>query len=367
MKKVLVIGEFYSSNLGDGIICDVVTELLNKKYQVVSFDLSLKNNFDYVERNNQFSKKEFYILRFKKFFNYFLFDFFRKCKKNDISKFKNEFINVFNKNLPDMIVFAGGQMFHEYFIEKIKFIVKYCDEKNIPVLFNACGLKYSKNNKFLNDINETLSHDNIRYLSVRDGFEIFKKFNNDVIDTYDTAILCNQYFKACRKTRILGIGVMLSYEHSLKKQISFWSNVISYLEKNNIKWEMFSNGAQNDHVFIKYLLKINGIEEKGHLAKRPTNPKELVGVITKYKSIISMRLHSLIIAYSYDIPSVSICWDKKVRTFFNKINRIDYCFDFNNFDFNVINDNICGYDMNKKNTIVSSINENINTILNFLN
>ena len=39
MKNVLIIGELYSDNLGDGIICNIVCEILHD-YNIEMLDLS---------------------------------------------------------------------------------------------------------------------------------------------------------------------------------------------------------------------------------------------------------------------------------------------------------------------------------------
>ena len=57
----------------------------------------------------------------------------------------------------------------------------------------------------------------------------------------------------------------------------------------------------------------------------PSKPEELVKTISQFKSIVSFRLHSHIIAASLNIPSVSVVWDDKVRIFFEKIGHPERC------------------------------------------
>ena len=61
------------------------------------------------------------------------------------------------------------------------------------------------------------------------------------------------------------------------------------------------------------------------IATRPQIPKELVKIISQYNSIISFRLHSHIIAYSLEIPSIAIAWDNKVNFFFKDIGYSERC------------------------------------------
>jgi polysaccharide pyruvyl transferase WcaK-like protein len=48
------------------------------------------------------------------------------------------------------------------------------------------------------------------------------------------------------------------------------------------------------------------------IEQRPSNAFELIKIIYKCSLVIGFRLHSLIIAYSYNIPTIGIAWDNKL-------------------------------------------------------
>ena len=73
------------------------------------------------------------------------------------------------------------------------------------------------------------------------------------------------------------------------------------------------------------------------LAKKPKKPDELISLISSYRIIISLRLHSLITAYSFRVPCIGIAWDDKVRCFFKKIDREQFCFSFTNGYDDIVN------------------------------
>ena len=109
------------------------------------------------------------------------------------------------------------------------------------------------------------------------------------------------------------------------------------------------------------------------MQKRPTIPEELIANISEFKSLISFRLHSHIIASACGIPSIAIIWDKKVEEFFKKINLEKRCKTINSSIQDIVDsleiaekegiDN----DMIKRQGDLSkkSLLDNINRIVNF--
>ena len=57
----------------------------------------------------------------------------------------------------------------------------------------------------------------------------------------------------------------------------------------------------------------------------PKRPDELVAMIAGFKSIVSFRLHSHIIAAALDVPSIALVWDGKLRFYFEKIGHGERC------------------------------------------
>lgn len=60
------------------------------------------------------------------------------------------------------------------------------------------------------------------------------------------------------------------------------------------------------------------IEEK-YLAPRPQKTIDLIKKIYSYKATISARLHANIIAVSYDIPTIGLVWNNKLKFFGERI------------------------------------------------
>ena len=370
MKKVLIIGEKYSSNLGDGVIYDEVCYLLKKDFKIMSVDLSGRQRLENEKDLENFSIIKEKIRYLKKKIRNILY----YVKINKIAKTKNNFEHVFNTIInnfkPNAILFCGGQMFLNCFLKNILYIVEISQKNNINVYFNSCGYgKITGYNKIILD--KIINNDCVKYISVRDGYDYLKKYDKNlkIYETYDTALLCNNIYKSSEKTEKVGIGIMLSYDTCISKQIKFWKKVIKELKKEKIDWEVFCNGNLTDYAFCKYILNITN-EHKKRLHKRPTSQQELVSIITSYNKIISMRLHSLIIAYSFNVPAIAISWDKKVEEFYRKILMNNLCFNLRD-DPKKIFEEFKAIDylnlFRDKEIIINNIKDNIQNIINLIN
>lgn len=369
MKKVLIVGEVYSENLGDGVICEVVNDFFSKMYDTRLLDISgresytISNNYHFDNRKEKIRYKKYCV---KKFLYSLGYKNEGKTLKKIINKFEKQFMIIVEEFKPDIILFAGGQMFIDTFIYQVDYICNYSLKNNIKVIFNSCGIGELL---FKDKLSSILNNESVKYLSLRDGYsKINSQFPNlEIIDSFDTAILSNKiYTNVITKNNTLGIGIMFSSLHSVNKQINFWFKMLSSLLNNNYDFKVFTNGSCKDQSFAEYILKILNLDPNKYLLARPTNPLELVSNIVSFDSIISMRLHSLIIAYSFDIPTIAISWDEKVKKFYKKINREDFC--YNLYDAKLFNskkllDKISKeYDYDKKEKIIKSIEENLNNI-----
>ncbi|WP_172635009.1 polysaccharide pyruvyl transferase family protein [Amphibacillus xylanus] len=73
-----------------------------------------------------------------------------------------------------------------------------------------------------------------------------------------------------------------------------------------------------------------------YIVQAPKRPKELVDIISSFRGIISFRLHSHIVACSLGVPGVSIMWDKKVKYFYENIQKPERVFELHSDSAKVI-------------------------------
>lgn len=332
--KILIIGEWYSSNLGDGIICENVKRIIENSYEcekieIKKADISCRKGFlneDVIlqnERRIRYLKK---LLHKSEYLTYKLQDLKRRKVIKKICQEKY-----------DIAIFAGGHLIMPYFTFQLYDFVKYLSKMGTKIVFNACGIGEIKSKILLHKIRKTLSNESIIHISTRDDIEkltkkYLKKTNKiPVRKTYDPAIYTDETYKIEKDARseIIGLGVMNLVGVEKATIITFWKQIITELEKEGKKWQLFCNGSQEDYNLAcecLSALRNNRYKKDTAIAPKPDIPEELIHIISKYKSIISFRLHSHITAYSLGIPAIPIVWNDKVKFFFEDINLEDRCF-----------------------------------------
>lgn len=334
-KKILVIGEHFSENLGDGVICQSVEFLINQFFpdsELILSDLSGRLYFmNAYKGHEKFSVRSKYLISkwthraLSK--NTFLYALYVHGRWNRAANIKEKSDQEY-----DLAIFAGGQMFMDYFSLPIHRHMKYLVKHNTPTIFNACGMGRVNSTLLQKRLQQALSHENINSISARDHVNQIneKLLNTDIQATqsHDCALWTKEAFNIQKKeSNVIGLGVISLSNKKDKKVVKLYTDIITELNNKGDEWELFGNGSFDDHELALKIAHSLGYDESV-IAKRPLNPTELVQTIANYRSIISFRLHSHIIAVSLDIPTIAITWDNKVDFFFENIERPDRVFQY---------------------------------------
>lgn len=396
--NILLIGEYYSDNLGDGVICETVKSIFLKELdfnvKILPLDISGRNTWEDEIKNNTPNTPSTETVNLKGYFHKIYKWFYKQTLNSRFGDFFYEIIRLKNINQKlkeyqsqkiDIAVFAGGQLFMDYFVFSIYLLQKMLIKKNVPISFNCCGVGKMKSGFKRLLLKKTLNSSNVRYISVRDNIEFFNKTymkKREVKRIFDPALVVNNYFCFEKKdTNKIGLGVIHpkvcrnnGINISNEQLVNLWKSIISSLESRGIIWELFTNGSAEDYQFAEYLVKILNLK-KEKLAIKPKSPAGLINLIASYKSIISFRLHSHIISYSLGKVSVGFIWDEKVLEFAKSINLQGnfYRLNHNITDQEFINNIIqtvtsedCNKDYNNKifeetkKLVLKSVNEVIN-------
>lgn len=344
-KKILVVGEYYSENLGDGIICENVKYILSSAFPDAEIKISdimgrtkFEDNYHQISSTtvNSQSKREqiksYLSSKEGKGFGY-LYErlIYRKWKKERAEGLTN-IRNVLHEQF-DLVVFAGGQLLYEPFVIPIEEHLKILNETETPIIFNGCGIGAFSNNYILNRFNRILNNSNIKSITVRDYVnEVNKKIlaNNPIkaIKTSDSALWTKDTYSITESQtrRTVGLGIIhRNNPEFMRKQRNLYKEIILLLESQGQEWELFCNGEIVDQEFAYELVQELNLP-KSKVADRTKRPHELVELIASYDSIISFRLHSHIVASSLRVPSIGMTWDKKVNFFFESFNSGNRCF-----------------------------------------
>jgi polysaccharide pyruvyl transferase WcaK-like protein len=327
--NVLVVGEYFSTNLGDGVICETVQKLIEKYFkkefsinQIDILDISGEKEFSFVNTielgKTSFKSKLLKILP-------------SETQKKIILNHRDANIcYTITFDEYDLVIFAGGQLLMEHFTLQINRILEICKDKEIPVIYNSLGFREPNSAFIEKQIVKNLTHESVKRITVRDHEHAVKtRTNKEVSYVPDNALLSGKVFDIVSSdSECIGLGIMYFKEKEALLD-EFWKNIIEILEQKRIKWKFFVNGSNYDYQYAKKLAAKFGFLPSQSI-ERPESPKELISVIAQFGKIISFRLHSHIIAYSLQIPSIALTWDKKLEYFFDSIDHSEALFDFEN-------------------------------------
>ena len=328
--RILFVGEIYSSNLGDRILYEATRSIFFKLYPDAEFaeiDIMMRKSVDAAMAYKDANIKS----RVRKGLSYIPMINVFLDKRSTLKNYA-DYEKIISKGY-DLAVFVGGQIVKPIFMIKVKAIVGLLKKYNIPVVFNAIDIgKFNKKDaQIYTDIFES---DNVRGISCRCNKERFiKNFPNvrkEVISTFDSALFCSEIYLTEHNEpgTEIGLGVMLASHFSERQVINFWGEIINGLNNQKKNWKIFTTGTYGDEKLALKIIKLLGLP-KDKILPRPLTPKEMTDQINSFKKILSFRLHSHIIAYSYGIPTIAISWDKKVDDFFEKIGKKDCVFSIN--------------------------------------
>lgn len=342
--NILLIGEVFSENLGDRLVCEMTTYLTKKlipEANICVLDLMERNQpSDVVNTRTHISETKQRIRAL-----------FRLCPPIDLivsrrsARKKEQYYRKMIDKKIDLAVFTGGQLVGESFYAYIDTVSRLLEKENIPVVYNAVGIgQLSIISKHI--FRKIFSRKNIVGISCRCNKERFCRtlnISSDLVQsTYDTAMLCSKLIceqtKQSDRKKYVGLGIMYCSHIERQKLIDFWCSIIAELESKGVAWKVFTTGCVVDDDLAKEVLVHNGyMLSEDHYMPRPISTTEMLENYRELDRIISFRLHSHIVAYSMGVPSIAIVWEKKVVDFFSKIDRNQYCFNLEEPISSIIN------------------------------
>lgn len=317
-KKIVVVGDIQSENIGDPLlVANYVSILRAEGAEVYEWDI---NNYS-GSQNSSVEQKISSARSVKKLIHRYtpkmLEEWYYFLRTTiDWSDFEQR---LKSKKI-DAVVFAGGQMFMSYYVRQITDIVKISRKFGVPVYFNAIGVGNLDNPMIKRELSKALDSEAVKKITVRDELDTIQKLTKkDVTLVIDSVSLANMVYRRNKSTVQAGIGVIYrhGFENLIKTQIQ---NVVQALENQNIEWKFFSNGDQDDYLFGLRILEDMGYSEQ-RMVPRPASPEELINTVTGFDRIIAYRLHAHIIAYAFNIPSFGLAWNHKVFDFLKVINH----------------------------------------------
>lgn len=337
--KILIVGLYFSNNLGDAVICDCAAARLRTFFPDAEIDIR-----DYVNRetfavpqettmHSLHHRRKRVLLR-QMVTQYTPWDKQLRHEEWNLKQGNQSYINQVCQTDYDAVVFGGGQVFMDYLSLFAEAFVQRFAKKGTPMFFNACGTGPAFSPKIRLRLSSALMDSNVKLVSSRDDVALinrrYMKQGKQAVVTYDPALWCSEVYGVRKNpdANIVGLGMMYTNSVSPQRVARFWVRLIREMERRKMPWKIFVNGSGSDITFAQYVHSL--IPELGRTFEEcfvpaPTRPEELVNIIAGFKSMISFRLHSHIIAASLDVPSVAMVWDSKLNFFFDKIGHSERC------------------------------------------
>lgn len=322
--KILLVGEFYSDNLGDPLLCRTVEQLILREYpdaQIIPFDLTGRvSKTEYYEPQTDPMMDRVTQWVCDRFLYYRRAAILRACEK-DRKRAQRVWYRLKalqKQHRFDLVIFAGGSVFMDYFAGMINLVIRRFALKRTKILFHACGMS-TLDEDAIYLLRQVLASRKVVSISLRDSYERFQSLfptKAKVVRTYDTALNCSRLYEgAPGKTASLGIGLI---DRCYEQQLA----LIRYVMNRGIQWKAFTNGAVFDYAYAQKLLIDAGIPEEQLetvLIPRPEAEEELIRTVTGFERIIAFRMHCQIVAASFGVPSFGFAWDKKIAEFYDKL------------------------------------------------
>lgn len=360
MKNILVCGVPNSNNLGDRIIAETMSYLLEseKSYNTVNFDI----NQGVVNKEISEAKIALNASNFKK-----------KITPNLLRKVKSYYLQMSNKKTmldlekyvgdADLIVVGGGHLFIDTYLSFPLALKKIKDEakkqnKTLIISFVGARGPWSKlGKKYFKEILEYASKITVRDKDSKSFLSsMFPSMENKIVAMSDPALFVkdiinkNEVYSDNRKS--IGLGVMDPYEikrhtgqyWNREQCANWWKNLSSEFIEKGYKVNIFTNGAATDNAFVEFYLKNINDSENIYFHSYPTKTSDIYDAIKSNDIIIAQRLHACLPSISIGKPTFGIMWDNKIKSIFEELGLEKYLIKYDveakelaNYIFNNIN------------------------------
>ncbi len=239
----------------------------------------------------------------------------------------------------DLIFFAGGGLFglnYMRYFDYMDEITRLADEHGVPVVLSSMGvnnMNATPENEHV--LSEMLARKCFRAVSVRENPDLFRRYaagcDYEIIPVCDPAVWSKYiYHSHLSKLRrpgnetVIGINAVRGglfgdngKPWKLGDEMNYFNELKKLLDEAGIDYYFYTNGSFLDNNSLLYYAKENEIPPEKVIL--PKSTRELVETVYRFSSVAAIRMHSSIISYALDIPSVNLVWNDKIPFFYQNI------------------------------------------------
>lgn len=393
--KIALIGEYYSYNLGEPLLfacCESIIKELDYSVEVEKLDF-----FGRTSREDKFKEKggvwglHFGVRVIRKLckmagLTTIILDEWEWKLGKDKKRLEKFFQEKFKQgNYDGIIIMGAGTLKYDVrlnFEPYYRIVVKTAERLHIPVYINCVGVesRFNPSDRRCMKFQECLSSSAVKIITTRDDLDTLKKYvknpETQVDKIADIGVWAAETYgmKKAASAECVGLGMItperfreFGRKAVYQKYEKLWMEIIRELDRKNVAWKIFNNGDTCDAAFAEKLCALAGKPVEEYVIT-PENPKELVETISRFRGIITSRLHSCIVAYSLNIPFVAISWNNKLQFFGREIRVPERIIGETELDKTIILDKFNraleeGYDMEFRNKFRETSREAIRSYL----
>lgn len=251
----------------------------------------------------------------------------------------------------DGVAVGGGNLLADLdlnFPTKLSLAVDTAAAQGLPIAIYACGVSAGWSATALKWCRRSFARPELKAVFVRDEAsralfdDMFAKATGQQAQVVrDPGLLAARYFPASPREPgarpVAGLNIMshiaIRYHTAnapaLARLDQFYIEVARGLIAAGFQVRVFTNGSPEDQAYAAELhnrLRALGGEERiAFLDQR--DPAGLCAHIAAFDVLIAYRMHAVIAAYSYGIPTLALAWDRKLASFMDSVGQGDWLFD----------------------------------------
>ncbi len=237
----------------------------------------------------------------------------------------------------DIIFFAGGGLFglsYLNFFDYLNEIITIADQNQIPVVFSSIGINnMDATPETENVLRNILKHKCIKYIAVRENIDLFKSYagsdcHYEIEQVCDPAVWTQYIYHNLSENPKTSVGINVvrgglfkdnKKNWNLQDEMNYLNELKNLLDEANIDYKFYTNGSLLDNNTLHYFADQYDIPDDYLIF--PHSTREFIEAVKSFNCVSAIRMHSAIVSYAFDIPSICLIWNDKIPLFYRNIHQ----------------------------------------------
>ncbi len=251
-----------------------------------------------------------------------------------------------------LLVIGGGQLLLDNdlaFPRRLQVVTAVARRLGVPVCWHACGVAAHWSPAGHALFAEALAGARSVSLRSQDSVENLRRHLPSIEAGLcpDPACWAGEIYGAVREPGAETIGLGIAAPAALQRNAEatdrvdaealerFWVQVVSRLVAEGLPCRLFTNGSAEDIAFARRVLEASPLpadKKEALLAPRPSTPAELVRLIAGCRVVVACRLHAAIVACAVGVPVAGLLIGGKLAAFAAQAGFAEACVEWGKAD-----------------------------------